>query len=119
MLDNSSAGYVPLPEVFRLCWEFERYVPAEAVAAYRELGVTMCGGSTAFYQMYLAEQRKSPDAPIIPTLNRVSGSSIERDYTATTTRLRRRDRVDSRLHFKGEVETSRRRVGVVGREILA
>jgi cyclohexanecarboxylate-CoA ligase len=51
----------------------EAFVPAEAVAAYRELGVTMCGGSTAFYQMYLAEQRKSPDALIIPTLRIMSG----------------------------------------------
>jgi acyl-CoA synthetase (AMP-forming)/AMP-acid ligase II len=51
----------------------EAFVPAEAVAAYRELGVTMCGGSTAFYQMFLAEQRKSPDRPIIPTLRLMSG----------------------------------------------
>jgi acyl-CoA synthetase (AMP-forming)/AMP-acid ligase II len=51
----------------------EAFVPADAVAAYRALGVTMCGGSTAFYQMYLAEQRKSPDAPIIPTLRIMSG----------------------------------------------
>jgi acyl-CoA synthetase (AMP-forming)/AMP-acid ligase II len=51
----------------------ESFVPAEAVAAYRELGVTMCGGSTAFYQMFLAEQRKTPDAPIIPTLRIMSG----------------------------------------------
>src|SRR3954452_15417829 len=36
----------------------EAVVPADAVAAYRELGVTMCGGSTAFYQMFLAEQRQ-------------------------------------------------------------
>jgi acyl-CoA synthetase (AMP-forming)/AMP-acid ligase II len=51
----------------------EAFVPAEAVAAYRELGVTMCGGSTAFYQMFLAEQRKSPDAKVIPTLRIISG----------------------------------------------
>ena len=51
----------------------EAFVPADAVAAYRELGVTMCGGSTAFYQMYLAEQRKTPDTPIIPTLRIMSG----------------------------------------------
>jgi acyl-CoA synthetase (AMP-forming)/AMP-acid ligase II len=43
------------------------------VAAYRELGVTMCGGSTAFYQMFLAEQRKTPGEPIIPTLRIMSG----------------------------------------------
>src|SRR4051794_17242733 len=51
----------------------EAFVPAEAVAAFRNLGVTMCGGSTAFYQMFLAEQRKSPEAPVIPTLRIISG----------------------------------------------
>jgi cyclohexanecarboxylate-CoA ligase len=51
----------------------EAFVPADAVASYRELGVTMCGGSTAFYQMFLAEQRKSPDAKVIPTLRIMSG----------------------------------------------
>jgi cyclohexanecarboxylate-CoA ligase len=51
----------------------EAFVPSEAVAVYRDLGVTMCGGSTAFYQMFLAEQRKSPDAKVIPTLRIISG----------------------------------------------
>jgi len=51
----------------------ESFVPADAVAAYRELGVTMCGGGTAFYQMFLNEQRKSPDEKIIPTLRIMSG----------------------------------------------
>ncbi|HEU5033847.1 MAG TPA: AMP-binding protein [Mycobacteriales bacterium] len=51
----------------------EAFVPADAVAAYRDLGVTMCGGSTAFYQMFLAEQRKSPDVKAIPTLRLMSG----------------------------------------------
>src|SRR3954467_1176709 len=57
----------------------EAFVPAEAVAAYRELGVTMCGGSTAFYQMFLAEQRQfvqetgSPDDKVIPSLRIISG----------------------------------------------
>ncbi len=51
----------------------ESFAPADAVAAYRELGVTMCGGSTAFYQMFLAEQRKTPGTPIIPTLRIMSG----------------------------------------------
>ena len=36
-------------------------------------GVTMVGGGTAFYQMYLAEQRKQPGTPIIPTLRKLSG----------------------------------------------
>jgi cyclohexanecarboxylate-CoA ligase len=51
----------------------EAFLPADAVAAYRDLGVTMCGGSTAFYQMFLAEQRKSPDAKVIPSLRLMSG----------------------------------------------
>jgi acyl-CoA synthetase (AMP-forming)/AMP-acid ligase II len=51
----------------------ETFVPADAVATYRDLGVTMCGGSTAFYQMFLAEQRKSPGAKVIPSLRIISG----------------------------------------------
>jgi acyl-CoA synthetase (AMP-forming)/AMP-acid ligase II len=51
----------------------EAFVPADAVEAYRRLGVTMCGGSTAFYSMFLAEQRKSPGSPVIPTLRKMSG----------------------------------------------
>ena len=51
----------------------EAFVPSEAVAVYRDLGVTMCGGSTAFYQMFLGEQRKSPDTKVIPTLRIISG----------------------------------------------
>jgi acyl-CoA synthetase (AMP-forming)/AMP-acid ligase II len=51
----------------------EAFAPAEAVAAYRSLGVTMCGGSTAFYQMFLAEQRRSPGEKVIPTLRLMSG----------------------------------------------
>ena len=57
----------------------EAFAPADAVAAYRELGVTMCGGSTAFYQMFLAEQRRfseqtgQPDDKVIPSLRLMSG----------------------------------------------
>jgi acyl-CoA synthetase (AMP-forming)/AMP-acid ligase II len=57
----------------------EAFVPADAVAAYRDLGVTMCGGSTAFYQMFLGEQRRfsgetgSADAKVIPSLRLMSG----------------------------------------------
>jgi acyl-CoA synthetase (AMP-forming)/AMP-acid ligase II len=51
----------------------EAFAPADAVAAYRDLGVTMCGGSTAFYQMFLAEQRKSPQDKAIPSLRLMSG----------------------------------------------
>jgi cyclohexanecarboxylate-CoA ligase len=51
----------------------EAFVPAEALVTYRALGVTMVGGSTAFYQMFLNEQRKTPDTPILPTLRLMSG----------------------------------------------
>ena len=51
----------------------EAFVPADAVATYRRNGVTMAGGATAFYQMFLAEQRKTPGEPIIPTLRALSG----------------------------------------------
>ena len=51
----------------------EAFVPADAVETYRRNGVTMAGGATAFYQMFLAEQRKQPGEPIIPTLRALSG----------------------------------------------
>ena len=52
---------------------FEAFVPATAIPVLAANGVTMVGGGTAFYQMYLAEQRKQPDTPIIPTLRKMSG----------------------------------------------
>ncbi len=51
----------------------EAFAPAAAVATYAKYGVTMAGGSTAFYQMFIAEQRKQPGEPIIPTLRALSG----------------------------------------------
>ena len=51
----------------------EAFAPATAVAAFAKNKVTMVGGSTAFYQMYLAEQRKDPDVPILPDLRKMSG----------------------------------------------
>ena len=51
----------------------EAFAPAAAVEFYRRNGVTMAGGATAFYQMFLAEQRARPDEPIIPTLRALSG----------------------------------------------
>ena len=51
----------------------EAFTPAGAVAAFNTHGATMAGGSTAFYQMYLAEQRKHPDTPLIPSLRKLSG----------------------------------------------
>jgi acyl-CoA synthetase (AMP-forming)/AMP-acid ligase II len=51
----------------------EAFSPTGAVAAFNRVGATMAGGSTAFYQMYLAEQRKAPDTPLIPSLRKLSG----------------------------------------------
>ena len=52
---------------------FEAFVPATAIPVLAAEGVTMVGGGPAFYSMYLAEQRKTPDTPIIPTLRKMSG----------------------------------------------
>lgn len=51
----------------------ETFTPTGAVEAFNANGATMAGGSTAFYQMYLAEQRKQPDTPLIPSLRKLSG----------------------------------------------
>ena len=54
----------------------ERFDPAAAVIAYARHGVTMAGGSTAFYQMFLEEDRKSRDStgkPAMPALRVLSG----------------------------------------------
>ncbi len=40
---------------------------------YREHGVTMAGGSTAFYVAFLTEQRKHPGEPILPSLRMLTG----------------------------------------------
>jgi acyl-CoA synthetase (AMP-forming)/AMP-acid ligase II len=52
---------------------FEAFNPVSAVPVLAANGVTMVGGGTAFYQMYLTEQRKDPDTPIIPSLRKMSG----------------------------------------------
>ncbi|MET9721895.1 class I adenylate-forming enzyme family protein [Streptomyces zaomyceticus] len=52
---------------------FEQFALPEALDEYRRHGVTVAGGSTAFYSMFLAEQRKRPDEPIIPTLRLLAG----------------------------------------------
>jgi acyl-CoA synthetase (AMP-forming)/AMP-acid ligase II len=51
----------------------ESFVPEQAVAVFRRHGVTMSGGSTAFYQAFLAEQRKQPKTPILPSLRLLAG----------------------------------------------
>ena len=51
----------------------DAFVPDQAVAVFRRHGATMVGGSTAFYQAFLSEQRKTPGEPIIPSLRIMSG----------------------------------------------
>jgi cyclohexanecarboxylate-CoA ligase len=51
----------------------ETFVPDQAVEVFRRHGVTMAGGSTAFYTAFLNEQRKQPDQPLVPTLRMLSG----------------------------------------------
>jgi len=51
----------------------ESFAPAAAVELYRRHGVTLAGTGTAFYLAYLAEQRRQPGVPIIPTLRLMHG----------------------------------------------
>jgi acyl-CoA synthetase (AMP-forming)/AMP-acid ligase II len=51
----------------------ESFSVADVLPLFRRHGVTMVGGSTAFYVAYLAEQRKDPSTPILPTLRLMSG----------------------------------------------
>lgn len=52
---------------------FEQFALPDALDGYRRHGVTVAGGSTAFYSMFLTEQRKSPADPIVPTLRLLAG----------------------------------------------
>lgn len=52
---------------------FEYFALPAALGDYRAHGVTVAGGSTAFYSMFLAEQRKAPGRPVIPTLRLLAG----------------------------------------------
>ncbi|MFD7069111.1 class I adenylate-forming enzyme family protein [Streptomyces sp. NPDC059913] len=52
---------------------FEHFALPDALAEYRRHGVTVAGGSTAFYSMFLAEQRKAPDTRPVPTLRLLAG----------------------------------------------
>ncbi|MFI6687836.1 class I adenylate-forming enzyme family protein [Streptomyces sp. NPDC050485] len=52
---------------------FEHFALPGALAEYRRHGVTVAGGSTAFYSMFLAEQRKQPGRKVIPTLRLLAG----------------------------------------------
>jgi cyclohexanecarboxylate-CoA ligase len=52
---------------------FEHFALPDALTEYRRHGVTVAGGSTAFYSMFLAEQRERPGVPVIPTLRLLAG----------------------------------------------
>ncbi|MDO9598984.1 MAG: AMP-binding protein [Azoarcus sp.] len=50
-----------------------QFVAAEAVHALRRHRVNAAGGSTAHYLAWLAEQRKQPNEPLIPSLRVLAG----------------------------------------------
>ncbi|MEU4795318.1 AMP-binding protein [Streptomyces sp. NPDC023327] len=53
---------------------FEHFALPDALDGYRRHGVTVAGGSTAFYSLFLAEQRKLPPGErLIPTLRLLAG----------------------------------------------
>ncbi|MFD8824685.1 class I adenylate-forming enzyme family protein [Streptomyces sp. NPDC059605] len=52
---------------------FEHFAMPEALPEYRRHGVTVAGGSTAFYSMFLTEQRKDPAVRPVPTLRLLAG----------------------------------------------
>ncbi|MEV7726527.1 AMP-binding protein [Streptomyces sp. NPDC087917] len=52
---------------------FEKFALPAALDGYRRHGVTVAGGSTAFYSMFLTEQRKDPATRLIPTLRLLAG----------------------------------------------
>ncbi|MEU8687018.1 AMP-binding protein [Streptomyces sp. NPDC048665] len=53
---------------------FEHFALPAALAEYRRHGVTVAGGSTAFYSLFLAEQRtQPPGTKLIPSLRLLAG----------------------------------------------
>jgi acyl-CoA synthetase (AMP-forming)/AMP-acid ligase II len=51
----------------------EVFAAPQAVETCRRHGVTIAGGSTAFYTAFLNEQRLRPDGPLVPTLRLLMG----------------------------------------------
>ncbi|MGO9457836.1 MAG: class I adenylate-forming enzyme family protein [Acidimicrobiales bacterium] len=51
----------------------EAFSAPDVLPLFRRHGVTLVGGSTAFYVAFLAEQRKQPGEPILPTLRLMAG----------------------------------------------
>jgi len=57
----------------------ETFALPDILPAYRRNGVTMAGGSTAFYAAFLAEQRKLPEGErLLPSLRIISGGGAPR-----------------------------------------
>jgi cyclohexanecarboxylate-CoA ligase len=52
----------------------ERFIPSEAVPMFAKHGVTFTGGSVAFSELLMAEQRKS-ETPVMPDLKIMIGGS--------------------------------------------
>lgn len=53
---------------------FEQFALPDALEGYRRHGVTIAGGSTAFYSMFLAEQRRMPAGEkTVPSLRLLAG----------------------------------------------
>ncbi|MEV7561589.1 AMP-binding protein [Streptomyces sp. NPDC089795] len=70
---------------------FEKFAMPDALDGYRRHGVTVAGGSTAFYSLFLTEQRKAPDIPLIPTLRLLAGGGAPKPpeiYHAVVRELR-------------------------------
>ncbi len=51
----------------------EKFDLESTIETYKRHGVTMAGGSTAFYSMFLGAQRQQPDTSLIPSLRLLSG----------------------------------------------
>ena len=51
----------------------EKFDLQSTIETYKRHGVTMAGGSTAFYSMFLGAQRQQPEEPLIPSLRLLSG----------------------------------------------
>ncbi|MFF7730525.1 class I adenylate-forming enzyme family protein [Streptomyces sp. NPDC008001] len=56
----------------------EHFALPGSLGAYRRNGVTVAGGSTAFYSMFLAQQRRQPGRRIVPTLRLMAGGGAPR-----------------------------------------
>jgi acyl-CoA synthetase (AMP-forming)/AMP-acid ligase II len=51
----------------------ESFAPEAALAVFRRHGVTLSGGSTAFYQAFVTAQAERPDEKVLPTLRALAG----------------------------------------------